>query len=198
MIINLGGTVANNPVNPGIYINNISVASGSSLNTVIPTGYDSSYDALFYFNDWAPSGDIISILDNWYNNNKGVVLAAYATGLYSNGTAYSNVITKHIATYNNFPSGSNGNSSYTLNSNHPILYGIPNIVPSQYCSQFSPINGATGLGDLNGANLLTYLDDTTGKGRRIDMNLYGAGLSQGFTGVDRTILQSMLWAARKI
>ena len=91
-----------------------------------------------------------------------------------------------------------GSFSYSLNSNHPILYGISNIVPYQYCSQFSPINGATGLGNLNGANLLTYLDDTTGKGRRIDMNLYGGNIGFNYAGNDRTFLQSMLWAARKI
>ena len=203
-ITSLGGTIGTYSGSNGIYINNVGIET-NSINTVITGGYDSNYDAIFYFSDICePSSDTKNILDYWYNQGKGVVLASYATGSGTStgiilGYKYSDVITKRISKYNKNDTGISGFEFLLNNITHPILFGISKINAGFHCSEFSPIEGATGLGSLtNGANLLTYLDDTTGKGRRIDLNIHGQNGGNKWIGYDRLLLQSMLWAARKI
>ena len=40
------------------------------------------------------------------------------------------------------------------------------------CSVFTPLNRSIGIGNIFGTNVLTYLDDITGKGRRVDLNMF--------------------------
>jgi hypothetical protein len=45
-------------------------------------------------------------------------------------------------------------------------------MPNHASSVFTALNGATGIGSIFGSNALTYLDDITGKGRRVDLNMF--------------------------
>ena len=139
------------------------------------------------------SSNTINILNQYYNNNKGVVLCSKNV---------FNSVSKVISSYQ--AENTHNANLFTLDSSsYPILYGVSgNIRPYHFYSSFIPAtnSGAVSIGTFNAGsiNIGIALDNNTDKGRRVDLNLYPGHLGTNTTGFDRTILQSMLWAARKI
>jgi hypothetical protein len=69
VILSLGGLVSNTLGGNGIYINIQSLAASISINTIsgLKNGYNSLYDVIYYWPDFAAASDLKTILDNWYN-----------------------------------------------------------------------------------------------------------------------------------
>jgi len=184
LIFNLGG----NPSNIRVY--NLFSITGSTTLT-----YDPSFDVVI----WAPANhtspaNVISLLNTYYSNGKGVVISMFANSTNTN-------LTKNISSSSG-ESNSSSSFSQVGNNSHPILTGVTSIVnPGYYNSIFSSQNGSSLIGYLGTIiNLLAYLDDPV-YGRRVDLNYFAAYGSQNdttTTGVNRATLQALLWAARKI
>ena len=194
VIQSLNGTVSNDLLSStGIYINHIRLTKDINMNTILTNGYNSNYDAILYYAYSSADNNPTTILNNWYDNNKGVILGINA--MTTGGLNVSKMISNYGAETNG------GSSSYTQSSNHPILLGVNNISPVWYSKTLTTINPALGIGNIDGTNAVNYLDDTTGKGRRVDINLYPVSILQSDNTTvsgTRCILQSLLWAARKI
>ena len=195
LIQTLGGTIGTYSSTTGIYFNCYNLGSNNDIKTFGTNGYDSTYDMVLHYNNgFIGTTNDTSVLDTWYNNNKGVVLCMYDVS-----TNYPVNITKTITSYSNYLY--NLTNAYAQSSTHPILYGVSSVIPTSYGTTFNSINNAIGIGSINGSNAVNYLDDLTGKGRRVDINLQPADAGKIDTtsiGAVRLILQSMLYAARKI
>ena len=162
-----------------------------SSNTDI-LSYDSSYDVILFWNELTIGTNTISILNQYYNAGKGVIL-----GIYNSNSNLN--LDKNITSTINY--NSTNNNSFNQTSSHILFNGITSIIPYYCSSNFTPINNSINLGNNNNFNLLNYLDDFTSKGRRIDLNLYPFNVLQNdtsLTGGSRLILQCLLWCARRI
>ena len=186
LIINLGG----NPTNITIYfLNNVSTSTTLT--------YDSSFDVVIWVPNVSTSfPNVITLLNTYYNNGKGVVISMYAT---SSNTS----LTKNISTSSNQLSSFTANYTQLIIS-HPILNGCTTLVSPTYAnSTFTSQNSSTIIGSFGGSTgVLAYLDDNS-LGRRVDLNyLAGDGTyvsnDTTTTGLLRLTLQALLWAAKKI
>ena len=170
--------------------------------TVLTTGsggYDSNYDAIFYAcNNYNSPADTNSILDIYYNNNKGVILGIFADTIES---SFVPNLAKNITNYNTSFTATN-TISYPQSSIHNILYGVSSITPYFCQSSFTSQNGATSIGSINGTYAVNYLDSSDGiHGRRSDLNFFIRDTVPGdttSTGANRCLLQALLWSARKL
>ena len=192
-IINLNNIINNlNGNSSNIIINTIINVDSSTVLT-----YDSSYDVVI----WTPGNNgsypnLVSLLNTYYSNGKGVVFSMFAT---SSGLS----LTKNISTSNNQLTSFTG--TYTQsNTSHPILKGCTTLVNPTYAnSVFNSQNGSTIIGLFGGSTgVVAYLDDNT-LGRRVDLNyLAGDGYyvtgDTTLNGLNRLTLQALLWAGRKI
>ena len=170
VITTLGGIVGTYSGSTGIYINLIVIDKTLTINSINSTsglttgsgGYDNNYDSITYWNYDTPYADTSSILNTWYNNNKGVCLMSEATS-----TKYTTInLTKNISTFG--PLVGDG-VVYAQSSSFPVLYGVSNINPESSTTSMIAINGASSIGSINGTNAINYLDDNI-KGRRLDCN----------------------------
>ena len=207
--------INNNNTLSGSIMNNLIAALGGSTSNITITDYfvnststvltyNSTYDVVIYGSNGSNYNNIITLLNTYYNNGKGVIL-----GLFSTSTAESANVSRIITNYASY--GSNYTASSVSSSNHPILYGVNSINGLYFmCPTFTSINGATTIGSVSGTNLINYLDDNT-LGRRVDLNyipacgtninnLIGSNYSNDTTttSTNRITLQACLWAAKKI
>jgi hypothetical protein len=186
VITSLGGSTSS------IQITTTFLSSGVNL-----PAYDSQYDAVMYWDDFALASNAASVLNTYYANNKGVCLALFASSSYS--SSLNSSLTKSISNYSTYTSN---NGLYVQSSSFPILYGVAGITPSYYCPGFAATNGATAIGNLGGTTpACSYLEGTGGVGRRVDCNWWPNGsIPSDSTNyrVSRATLQAALWAARKI
>jgi hypothetical protein len=90
-----------------------------------------------------------------------------------------------------------------LNINHPIFYGITDIIPYwHYGGSFTPTNGGVSLGIINkstsnsqyDAEIVNYLDNDE-KGRRVDINIY---FMENYLNNYKLLVQALIWAAKKL
>ena len=186
LITSLGGSTSNIVINGYNYNDNVTILA-----------YDSSYDVVLYCNDNGsyPSTNTYNILNQYYNNNKGVILGSM--------DAYNGVskVISNLSLQNN----NNGYSFPINSSSNPIFYGVSgSILPSYFYSSFIPAtnSGATSIGTYNNTtNAGLILDDNTGKGRRVDLNFNvntSVSNDSSSNGATKIILQACLWAGRKI
>jgi hypothetical protein len=84
-----------------------------SINTIsgLTNGYNSSYDVIYYFPDFNPASNTVSILNSWYDNNKGVVLGGDAGGLFTSSNSIMNLISSKITFINYTTTVSSGIST---------------------------------------------------------------------------------------
>ena len=61
---------------------------------------------------------------------------------------------------------------YSASSNTAFFNGVTDMTVSNYCSTFANINSSVGIPNVAGTNALNYLDNISGKGRRVDLNYY--------------------------
>ena len=84
----------------------------------------------------------------------------------------------------------------------PIAYGVSTLTYISNLTTFTPINGASSSSiSINGYKIYNYLDDVTGKGRRVDLSINPIdSVSSNNTpnNANRLILQALLWAGKKI
>ena len=187
LITTLGGSTSNIVIN------------GYNYNTYVDIlAYDASYDIVLYCADlnYFSTSNTINILNQYYNNNKGVVLCSKNV---------FNGVSKVISSYQ--AENTHNSNLFTLgSSSYPILYGVSgNIRPYNFFSSFIPAtnSGAVSIGSFNDGsiNIGLALDDSTGKGRRVDLNLnpnYSIEYDTNGNIATKILLQSCLWAARKI
>ena len=196
IITSLGGTVSSTLGGTGIYLNVVFLsdyASTASITTI--SGYnDSRYDAYLYGSDILLASDTATILNNLYNSGKGIVLCIFALGI-NNPDTYKVTVSKMITSYNTTNSLS---ANLSINSSDMIATGITSLQTIS-CSQFTAINGATSITSTSGVNVLNYLDDFTGKGRRVDVNINSRTITTDVTtsSNNRFFLQALLWAGKK-
>ena len=90
---------------------------------------------------------------------------------------------------------------YSQTSTNPILYNVSALTPQGRYTTFIPINGSTGIGTYPGTNSIIYLNNTTGKGRRVDITSWlskALNLDTSNNNIVLATLQACLWAGRKI
>jgi hypothetical protein len=128
--------------------------------------YDSSYDAVIYWNTGLAgvnsifASNVNTVLNQYYINGKGVIL-----GLYSN----NNIEFAKISSYTTITGVYN---TYSQSESNIIFKNINSVYLSQYVD-LSSLNGSTGIGTApNNNKLLYYLDSNNSNGRRVDLNIY--------------------------
>ena len=83
--------------NMGGSLSNIQVTFSSGNPNDISNTYSLTYDAVLYYDNYAKSADTATILNQYYNNGKGVVLAQWADESDGNGPAISSLITQYTS-----------------------------------------------------------------------------------------------------
>jgi len=92
-------------------------------------------------------------------------------------------LAKKLTSYSSHPSSLlEAYTLFTNSTNHPILYNIKNL-ENAYTNQFYTYVSYQPLSTINSATnidrVLNYLDDTTGKGRRVDLNFLTLNFATG-------------------
>ena len=175
-IIGYNGNTAN------IKITVIYVPSGTTNQLPV---YDSQYDCIFYCAYDSPTNaasNLITVLDAYYNAGKGVVISAWTSGNY-----YNFPLAKRITSAT---TSINDSTAYVL-SNSGFTYGLGSYMPNNRVN-LTAYNGSTNIGGNS-----FYLDDLTGKGRRVDLCQAISPPSMSANSY-KLILLSCLWAARRI
>ena len=93
-ITSLNGTLGTYSGSTGIYINYLPISGTNSLSSELSTGiggYDSNYDAILACTGNPPASDFVSILNAYYNNNKGVLIGLYGNTTLGNSAYVLNV-----------------------------------------------------------------------------------------------------------
>ena len=192
LILSLGGDINLCKVNC-VCLNDGDISSFGT------NGYDSSYDAILYWDNYLPLSDTVNILNTWHTNGKGVVLAQLADS--GNNTVNNNLFVNVSSVITTSGQFNNYQNPCPQNSSNIILSGVDTINPYMCSPTFSAVNGAIGAGVLeNNSCALTMLDSIS-YGRRVDLNLFPhyVMINDITTNNElRCIFNALLWAAKKI
>ena len=156
--------------------------------------YDSQYDVILYFNNidmTATTKNVKTVLNQYYNAGKGVVLSMSSIG----STYIDSIISSASANIDD------NTGIYNQSSTHSILYNVSSLTPYGRFTTFTPINGSTGIGTYPYTNAIIYLDNTNGKGRRVDITAWlskALNLDTLNNNMVLATLQACLWAGKKI
>jgi len=201
VITSLGGTVSASMSGSGIYINIVNALNADNTIPAYNSSLNPNYNVVIYSGFWSgvaygPYTNNNTQLTNYYNAGIGIVLSYQSSNTLSLPTALkissvvNNTTTMNIVNYNI----SNPN-------NNALSYGCSSTIINgnfSYGKNFTSLNNSISIPDTNGINVVNYLD-TTGKGRRVDINSYfDQVMVNNNTTMIRLVLQSCLWAGKKI
>jgi hypothetical protein len=149
--------------------NNITIHYDFYTNENNIKDYDSTYDAVIYWNlSNLLASNANTVLNQYYINGKGVIL-----GLFTN---YNNFDFIRISNYN-ISSSTYVANLFIQNESNIIFKNINSVYLYNYVILTS-LNNSIGLGTLPSNNkLLYYLDSNNLNGRRVDLNIYPLGSS---------------------
>jgi hypothetical protein len=182
---------------------NIPVNVSGVFLSAVPIPYNSSYDAVLFWNNSSGPLNYASTLNTYVSNNKGVILGVFANTSYN--SPYNNGFSN---SYQLVPAGpyTTSNTNYSQigysDGGTGILTNVSTVRVSYYNQSFTSVIRGSSVGVSASGGIAVYYEPSASLGRRVDINTwYGDGNLTGdtsTTGSTRLLLNALRWAARQI